>query len=165
MAAPLYPSFQSPRRPSSPVEPMRLRVIEGGQSDAAIERRRLYRRRRIVVALLAVVAVVSCVRVAQVVGEAVGADGPATLTVGVAGEGAAAAVPEVPTAPIDAEPVAAPLREYVVRRGDTLWSIAASLGGDADVRELVDELSRRVQGGALQPGQRIDLEGLPGLDG
>ncbi|MCB1260209.1 MAG: LysM peptidoglycan-binding domain-containing protein, partial [Acidimicrobiales bacterium] len=56
---------------------------------------------------------------------------------------------------------------YVVRRGDTLWSIAGALGAaaDADPRELVDALSERTDGRALQPGQRIDLSGLPGVDG
>jgi nucleoid-associated protein YgaU len=49
---------------------------------------------------------------------------------------------------------------YVVRSGDTLWSIARHLQPEGDVRPLVDVLAERAGGAALQPGQRLDLHGL-----
>jgi Tfp pilus assembly protein FimV len=49
---------------------------------------------------------------------------------------------------------------YVVGPGDSLWSIAAELRPDGDVRPVVDELARRAGGPSLQVGQRIDVDGL-----
>lgn len=51
-----------------------------------------------------------------------------------------------------------PAREYVVRSGDTLWSIAsAEYGGDP--REGVWRLQRRngLRGATIVPGQRLLL--------
>jgi nucleoid-associated protein YgaU len=47
----------------------------------------------------------------------------------------------------------------VVQAGDTLWSIASSLGGTGDVRALVDEIQRlnHLQGADLVPGQVLQL--------
>jgi nucleoid-associated protein YgaU len=47
----------------------------------------------------------------------------------------------------------------IVQSGDTLWSIATSLGGDGDVRGLVDEIQRLndLDGAALVPGQVLEL--------
>lgn len=47
----------------------------------------------------------------------------------------------------------------VVRPGDTLWSIARSVAGDADVRVVVDEIQRLngLEGTALVPGQILEL--------
>lgn len=47
----------------------------------------------------------------------------------------------------------------VVQSGDTLWSIASSLGGDGDVRSVVDEIQRLndLDGGVLVPGQVLEL--------
>jgi nucleoid-associated protein YgaU len=44
---------------------------------------------------------------------------------------------------------------YVVRQGDTLWSIARHLSPDGDPRPVVDSLSadNGVSAGELQPGQ------------
>ena len=156
MAAPLYhTTFTTPPVATRP----RLRVVEGGRSEAALSRRRTYRRRRIVAAVLAATTLVVGVRAAQALGASVLGDGARTVSVG-----ADATESElVPAAGATAEPVAT-AGTYRVRSGDTLWSIAAELGGDADVRELVDELSRRTGGQPLQPGQRIDLAGLPGFD-
>jgi hypothetical protein len=46
---------------------------------------------------------------------------------------------------------------YVVRPGDTLWSIATRLDPSGDPRPLVAELARQVHGGELLPGSRLDL--------
>jgi len=64
-------------------------------------------------------------------------------------------------------PAAAPTVEpagdvYVVRPGDTMWSIASSLQPDGDVRALVDQLTERAGGSGLQAGQRIPLDDLGG---
>ena len=47
----------------------------------------------------------------------------------------------------------------VVRAGDTLWSIARSVAGEADVRAVVDEIQRLngLEGTALVPGQVLQL--------
>lgn len=49
---------------------------------------------------------------------------------------------------------------HVVAAGDTLWSIAASLQDEGDLRPLVHALGERAGGAELQIGQRIPLEGL-----
>ncbi len=47
----------------------------------------------------------------------------------------------------------------IVQSGDTLWSIATSLDGDGDVRDLVGEIQRLngLAGTALVPGQVLEL--------
>jgi nucleoid-associated protein YgaU len=47
----------------------------------------------------------------------------------------------------------------VVRAGDSLWSIASAVAGDADVREVVDRIQsiNDLDGSALQPGQVLRL--------
>jgi LysM repeat protein len=51
-----------------------------------------------------------------------------------------------------------PQRTYVVRPGDTLWSIAASRYG-GDPREAIWRIQRRndLDGGLLRPGERLVL--------
>jgi Tfp pilus assembly protein FimV len=46
---------------------------------------------------------------------------------------------------------------YVVRPGDTLWSIAARLEPGGDPRVLVAQLAAQVHGGTLLPGSRLRL--------
>ncbi|TFV57738.1 UNVERIFIED_ORG: LysM peptidoglycan-binding domain-containing protein, partial [Bacillus sp. AZ43] len=47
----------------------------------------------------------------------------------------------------------------VVQPGDTLWSIAASVGGDGDVRDVIDEIQslNGLAGADLIPGQTLLL--------
>jgi nucleoid-associated protein YgaU len=47
----------------------------------------------------------------------------------------------------------------VVRPGDTVWDIAVAVGGDGDVRAVVDEIERLngLDGAALVPGQLLRL--------
>jgi nucleoid-associated protein YgaU len=47
----------------------------------------------------------------------------------------------------------------VVEPGDTLWSIAESVGGGADVRDVVDRIQElnRLEGSTLVPGQVLQL--------
>ena len=46
---------------------------------------------------------------------------------------------------------------YVVRRGDTLWSIASQMQPGGDPRPLVAELQRQLHGGELVPGDELKL--------
>jgi hypothetical protein len=48
-------------------------------------------------------------------------------------------------------------RVWVVRSGDTLWTIATALEPGADVRPLVDRLSAQVGGATIYPGERIPI--------
>ena len=60
--------------------------------------------------------------------------------------------------PVRSAPAAA--RTYVVRPGDTLWSIAAGLvGSGEDPRPMITRLVRlnHVEGGVILPGQRLRL--------
>lgn len=125
-----------------------LRVIEGGRSATRSTGGRttaagVYVRRRIMVAAIAVVVLVALV---------VGVRAAASLLAG----SAAPTTSAVATAPV--VPIAADT--YVVRPGDTLWSIATRLDPDADPRPLVDALRARAGGPALDAGQRIDVSGL-----
>jgi hypothetical protein len=56
-------------------------------------------------------------------------------------------------------PEAASRRTYVVRSGDTLWSIAARLAPADDPRIVVDAIAadNGVDPGALVPGQRLSI--------
>jgi hypothetical protein len=156
MAAVIIPSHISPShsetragRPARVLEPVRapLRVIDGGRSAGALARQRVYHRRRLVVGLGLVVCVgvlaLALVGVRSLVGA--GESGPRSTP------SSSAATAAVPPAAAEA---------YVVQPGDTLWSIAAQLPYDGDVRALVDELAGRAGGPELQTGQRIDLSGL-----
>jgi hypothetical protein len=46
---------------------------------------------------------------------------------------------------------------YVVRPGDTLWSIALRLDPSGDPRPVVDELTGELGGASLQPGEQLVL--------
>ncbi len=48
---------------------------------------------------------------------------------------------------------------YVVRHGDTLWSIASRIAPDRDPREVIAELERRNEAatGGLVPGQVLSI--------
>ncbi len=46
-------------------------------------------------------------------------------------------------------------RVYIVRPGDTLWSIAERISPGSDPRPLVDELTASLKGDQLQVGERL----------
>jgi Tfp pilus assembly protein FimV len=56
-------------------------------------------------------------------------------------------------------PEAHPSRTYVVRTGDTLWSIATRLAPSTDPRVVVDAIASTngVDPGALVPGQQLSI--------
>jgi nucleoid-associated protein YgaU len=127
--------------PVARLHPRPVAVAEARSGAAARARAAraaaVYRRRRLLVALALVL-----------VGALVG-----TVAASVAGLGARAAA-----GPAAAEVAEAPVvRTHVVAPGDTLWSIAVSLGGDGDIRATVDELAARNGGSVLQVGQRLSL--------
>lgn len=100
--------------------------------------RAVLRRRRVAVGGLALVALVASWIAG---GAALGAGGSGPLT--------------ATGAPSGSQPAA--YRSWVVRPGDTLWSIAEASGAKGDIRPLVDRLSAEVGGRPLQVGQRIAL--------
>jgi nucleoid-associated protein YgaU len=55
-------------------------------------------------------------------------------------------------------------RVYVVRGGDTLWSIAGRVAPDADPRAVVDALVRanHLRDAAISPGQTLRVPGSAG---
>lgn len=46
---------------------------------------------------------------------------------------------------------------YVVRPGDTIWSIAQSVEPNSDVRPLVDKITSQLGGTELYPGERLTI--------
>jgi Tfp pilus assembly protein FimV len=68
--------------------------------------------------------------------------------------GAAASVEPSSPQPVDA-PVSSLGETYVVRPGDTLWSIAAAIAPDSDPRPVVDALRDANGGPELQVGERL----------
>ncbi len=102
----------------------------------------VYRRRRLLAAGLFLLAIAAVLIVAQLIQAGIGG-GPLTTTGAAAGPGM----------------IQAGTTDYVVRPGDTLWSIAADLAPGRDERPLVDQLARETHGAALYPGEVIPLPG------
>jgi hypothetical protein len=161
----------APRRPDqlTPPKPPHLRAIPGGRSLEVRRRRRTFRRRRVSVLAFLIVFVVVVGASARTAGalfdglrSTVVVDAGATGTSGASPADAPTATGS-PTAAADPRPLVAG-GTYVVQSGDTLWSIAQRLRPGSDPRAVVDALSSRVPGGALEPGQRLDVSDL-GVDG
>jgi nucleoid-associated protein YgaU len=99
-----------------------------------------YRRRRVVAAgLVLLLLLFAALAVRSALGRIGG--GPLAIT------GAAGASGGVPVAE----------RAWVVRPGDTLWTIALAVDPHGDVRPLVDRLSAQVGGQPLYPGESIRI--------
>lgn len=133
---------------------------------AARTPRAVFVRRRLVALVLAVATVwLGAGVVVPLVGELVqawaGTGSAEVLTT----EGEVAGPSAVASAGSDAaamvQPGPASGGRYVVRPGDTLWSIASRLRPDRDPREIVELLEERTHGAVIHPGQRIDISDLP----
>lgn len=48
-----------------------------------------------------------------------------------------------------------PSRLYVVRPGDTLWSIAARQDPQSDTARVVDEMVSQLHGAVIYPGEQV----------
>jgi hypothetical protein len=115
------------------VEPIPLRSVPRALPDrpTRIRRRRL-------VALLMALALIG-----------------AAATAGRALLGAATSVGPSSPQPVDAPASSPPGETYVVRPGDTLWSIAATIAPDSDPRPVVDALRDANGGPDLEVGERL----------
>lgn len=123
--------------PPGPGRPARspLRVLEGGRAPSQLAQRAVYRRRR-VVAAVCVVALVAAL----------------TLLAGAALAGLAGGDPS-PAAGVSAPATTS----VVVQPGDTLWSIAAAVAPDVDVRITVDRLVALNGSSSLAAGQVLAI--------
>lgn len=133
----------NPRSQMSPADLRRAAGLAAVRSTPRTSRRpspEVYRRRRLLAAGLFLLVIAAVLVTAQSVWAGTGG-GPLSTT------GAAASRPAV--TPIRTE-------VWVVRPGDTLWSIARAVQPHGDERPLVDRLSAEV-GGNLYPGQEIAL--------
>ena len=119
--------------------PARPRLALVGEPRAAVRcspltTRATYRRRRILAVVLALGIVVT-------VGKA-----------GVALGGTPLVAPERPPAP----PIGS---SFVVRPGDSLWTIAQRIAPGADLRPIVDALARDRANAPLRPGETVEYGG------
>ncbi len=128
--------------PSIPLADRRRRAPRFGPpaSDRAIT----FRRRRLIVLVAGVVLIAGLAVAVQVVAQAASSVGPSA--------------PE----PIEAEAAGSPRPRdgevYVVQPGDTLWSIAAELAPESDLRPVVDALRAANGGTELQIGARLTVD-------
>ena len=47
--------------------------------------------------------------------------------------------------------------DYIVKSGDTLWSIARANNPDGEIRDEVEQMKQQLGGTTIQEGQHIDL--------
>jgi hypothetical protein len=128
-----------PPGPHGPDRPQ-LRVLEGGRAPAELARRAIYRRRRLVALVLLLGIVVAC-----------------TLLATAAVARFAGGAPSAAGGPSNGVVTAAPT--VVVEPGDTLWTIAADVAPDTDVRITVDQLIALNGASPIVPGQELVLPG------
>lgn len=131
-----------PGRPSRPA----LRVLQGGRAPSRLAQQAVYRRRRLVVGLVAVVVLAATLllataAVARIAGGAPSAAGGPSPTSAAASSAAGVAAPST----------------MVVQPGDTLWSIAAEIAPEVDVRITVDRLVALNGGAPIVAGQELAL--------
>ncbi len=142
MAAVIHPALHPTRPPQSRPG---LRLVEGGRSPRHLAAK--YRRRRIVVTILAV----------AVMGLVVLGAGPALGALRPDVPGAHGARPSIIRAGPPGEGAF-----VTVRPGDTLWSIARRLSPGGDIRAAVDGLAAIHGTGPLQVGERLPVSAAGG---
>lgn len=118
---------RAPRAPLAPRPPIGVRPS-----------RAVYWRRRVVAVAAGVLILVLCVIAARAVLVRIGGR-PLTTTGATSGLQNASA------------------QSYVVRPGDTLWTIASALDRQGDVRVLVDQLAAELGSASIYPGEVIPL--------
>lgn len=141
-------------RPVGPVAPLRvpaprpdLRVIEGGRAPDRLARRAAFRRRRSMALAVLATAIVALYFLAGAV------------SAGLAGGGdpSSAAGTSSPTSAVALRAAEVAASSWVVAPGDTLWSIAADIAPEADVRATVDQLVRLNGHDPIAVGQHLRL--------
>jgi hypothetical protein len=136
--APGFPVFRPGGPGQSPVPgpgPHRPRPVYGRCDDPrAAARAAAVRRRHVLLAIVAVVVLV-------------------LLAVPWGGRPRGLAAP----GPVPVGTALSPHTVYVVRAGDTLWSIAERLDPQGDPRPVMTRLSGQLGGGTLRPGERLLL--------
>jgi len=135
-----------PPGPRCPPRPT-LRVLEGGRAPSRLAQQAVYRRRRLLVA----VAVAAVLAITLLLGASA-----ATRIAGGDPSSAAGAPSPTSAAAGSAAGVAAPAT-VVVQPGDTLWTIAAAVAPDVDVRITVDQLVALNGRSPIVPGQELEL--------
>ena len=102
----------------------------------------IYRRRRLAAASVLLVGLALLIMVTSLAVQA---------TLGRTGGGPLAATGALPGGQLAATSV------WVVRPGDTIWSIADAVDHGADVRPLVDRISSELGGTQLYAGERVNI--------
>lgn len=116
------------------VEPFPLRSVPRALPDRSTR----IRRRRLLALLMAVALIAAAATAGRALLDAATSVGPSS--------------PRPVDAPASSPPVG---QTYVVKPGDTLWSIAAAIAPDADPRPVVDALREANGGPDLQVGERL----------
>src|SRR3954447_7239955 len=147
-----------PQRSTHPIPTLELVSDRGmpvrGVSSPPTTGAAVYARRRLAAALLAVVALVLVAQLALAVLQQAG---PSTVQVG-PHTGSGTVVVQEPSV-FGASGAALPIGAvYVVRPGDTLWSIAGAMAPGADVTATVERLTELNGSSAIQVGQRLHLD-------
>ena len=129
----LEPNFTEPRYTDQGVPVRQLRLIESDRQhsprSARSHQRAVYRRRRVLAALVGLGLVLTVARAGAALG------------------GSSLATPErLPH-----------VQQVVVEPGDTLWSIAQRLAPGHDVRPVVDAMERALGTDTLIAGERITV--------
>jgi hypothetical protein len=110
----------------------------------------VYRRRRLVLAVGLVVAVVAAILVLRAV--LAGLGGGSLSTAGSSGPTSSG---PASSGPVSSGPIRAAAHVHIVQPGDTLWSIAQTSAPGGDPRPIVDQLQQQLDGRPLWAGERL----------
>jgi hypothetical protein len=132
-----------------PVPPYRpdLRVLEGGRAPARLARAAAYQRRRAVALALLATALVAAYLLVGAVSTRFAGGGDPSSAVG----------NPSPTSAVALRAAEVAATSWVVAPGDTLWSIAADIAPEADVRATVQQLVELNGSSPIVVGQQLVL--------